>query len=226
MVCVFFDWDGTLVDSLPLLFESHNHVRREMGHKPWTMDEYRAIIVYSTRELYPRLYGDQSDTAQKMLYDYIVANHLQRLILLDGAQDLIETLATMKVPMGVVSNKRHDVLRREVEHLGWQKYFHVYNGAGVASADKPDAAPLLFAISQHPARPSIDDIIYVGDTESDLGCANAAGCPCAYIRHDLGQTDLETRFKPLIAVNNVVELKEKLINYVTLSEKKPLAAGR
>lgn len=214
MKAIFFDWDGTLVDSLPLLFASHNHVRTQMGLHPWTQEEYRKAIVYSTRELYPKIYGDKAQAAMDMLYQYITDNHLQQLTLLDGAEELIGYLVERGVPMGVVSNKRHDVLRREVEFVGWQKHFGVYNGAGVAALDKPSGVPLMHALAQHPAGISVKDIIYVGDTESDLSCAKEAGCPVAFIKHGREHADLLSRYQARYVVDNLSELKESLIEFL------------
>lgn len=215
---VFFDWDGTLVDSLPLLFASHNHVRGILGYPLWTPEEYKKAIVFSTRELYPRLYGDRAGEAQEMLYNFIRDNHLQSLELLEGAQDLVETLFGHGVTMGVVSNKRHDILRREVEYLGWDKYFVVYNGAGVAKADKPSGEPLRYALEEHGQGLGAADVIYIGDTESDLGCAADAGCPVAFIRH--GKHDelagLISQYKPAHVVDTLPELKKILINILKL----------
>lgn len=215
MKSVFFDWDGTLVDSLPFLFKAHNHVRAYLGEPLWSRDEYARAIVYSTRELYPRIYGARSDEAREMLYNYITENHIDNIDIIDGAKDVLDVLKERGVPMGLVSNKRHDVLRREVEHLGWQDYFGVYNGAGAASQDKPSGVPLLFALEQHPDKIDIKDVLYVGDTESDLSCAKEAGCPVAFIRHVTDSDLLIDKYKPRYVVNNLGELKEKLIEFVT-----------
>ncbi|PZQ48030.1 MAG: HAD family hydrolase [Micavibrio aeruginosavorus] len=211
MKAVFFDWDGTLVDSLPLLFAAHNHVRANMGLPLWTREEYAEAIVYSTRELYPKIYGEKSEEAQEMLYSYVQENHLKELILIEGAREVLEYLAEKSVPMGLVSNKRHDVLRREVEHLGWQKFFGVYNGAGAAPRDKPSGEPILYAIGLHPDKPDIGNVIYVGDTESDLSAAKEAGCPVIFIRHGKDAEALISLYKPAYVVDSLAELKEVLI---------------
>ncbi len=208
---VFFDWDGTLVDSLPLLFAAHNHVRGQLGHPLWTRDEYAKAIVYSTRELYPKLYGDRAAEAQDILYGYIQENHLKDMKVLEGAPEVVEYLASHNVPIGIVSNKRHDVLRREVEHLGWNKHFRIYNGAGVAKLDKPSGEPLLHALREHGDDLGIDDIIYIGDTESDLSCAKEAGCPVVFIRHGKDSQDLISKYNPAYVVDTLGELKEVLM---------------
>jgi phosphoglycolate phosphatase len=213
---VFFDWDGTLVDSLPLLFAAHNHVRGQLGYPLWTREEYAKAIVYSTRELYPKLYGERSQEAQDMLYGYIKENHIKQMKILEGAEDVVAYLSSHNVPMGIVSNKRHDVLRAEVEHLGWHRHFGVYNGAGVASADKPSGAPLLHALREHGQGLGTGDIIYVGDTESDLSCAKEAGCPVIFITHGKDHAALIEQYEPAYVVENVPELKEKLIEILGL----------
>jgi len=211
---VFFDWDGTLVDSLPLLFAAHNHVRRYMGHAPWSREEYMQAIVYSSRELYPRLYGDRSEEARAVLADYIHAHHLQALKVMDGAEDLLETLLARNVPMGVVSNKTHEFLQREIAHLGWEKYFPVRNGAGIAPKDKPSGAPLLHALAMHPAKPLLEGVIYVGDMESDLGCGLEAGCPVAFIRTDPRSDALIEQYKPAYVVTDMAGLKTALMEFL------------
>lgn len=208
---VFFDWDGTLVDSLPLLFAAHNHVREAMGLMKWTQDEYAKAIVYSTRELYPKIYFERAQEAQDRLYAYITENHIKEMKVLEGAEDIVEYLVKHDVPIGIVSNKRHDVLRREVEHLGWHTHFDVYNGAGVAKFDKPSGEPLLHALREHTSGVGIEDVIYVGDTESDLSCAKEAGCPVIFIRHGKNAEALIAQYKPAYVVDTLAELKQKLI---------------
>jgi phosphoglycolate phosphatase len=217
---VFFDWDGTLVDSLPMLHGAHNHVRQTFDLPIWDRDEYMKHMLHSTRELYPRIYGDRAQEGIDILYKYITDNHLDHLSLIDGAEDVLLMLKERGVPMGLVSNKRNDVLRREVEHLGWQKYFDVYIGAGVAAMDKPSGAPLIHALGLHPRGLTIDNILYVGDTESDLSCAKEAGCPVIFITHPPRRDDLIARYNPLHVVNNLLELKEKLIEFLDGAAKK------
>lgn len=214
MKAVFFDWDGTLVDSLPLLHKAHNHVREAFGYPLWSREEYMKHMLHSTRELYPAIYGKRSQEGIDLLYSYITENHLREMKLLDGAEDVLKYLLDAGVPTGLVSNKRNDVLRREVEHLGWEKYFGIYMGAGVAVKDKPSGAPLLHALKGHARGETLTDILYVGDTESDLSAAREAGWTAAFVVHAPRRDDLIEKYKPAYIVNNLAELKEKLIEYL------------
>ena len=63
-----------------------------------------------------------------------------------GAADALAAGAAW--PQGVVSNKAGRYLRAEVTHLGWAPHFGAVVGAGDASADKPDPAPILLALDR------------------------------------------------------------------------------
>ncbi len=205
---VFFDWDGTLVNSLDVIVRAHNHVRVAFGLEPWEMVDYHKTASLSSRDLYPQIYGKESDKAITMLYEYLGKHHLDYTTPLLGAEELLHALEAEGYVMGVVSNKRHEILHTEIAHLNWGRYFSGICGAAHASADKPDAAPLLLAIKY--AQLDIDpaDMLYVGDTETDLRLAAAVGCDAALLLH--GRTDMAPlieRYKPVFVTQTVPELQ-------------------
>lgn len=179
---VFFDWDGTLVDTLPFLFTAHNHVRETLGYPLWSLPEFKHFTRYSSRELYGSLYGERTAEALDVLQVFYEANHLQKLGVLPDAKPLLERLQTLGIPTGIVSNKRHGFLLREIEHLGWAHLIRVSVGAGVAEKDKPAADPLLLALGQAGLAAG-PDVWYVGDSETDMLTAQAAGCTAVLVRH-------------------------------------------
>ena len=103
-----------------------------------------------------------------------------------GAADALTAGAAW--PQGVVSNKTGRYLRAEVAHLGWAAHFGAVVGAGDASADKPDPAPIRLALDRLGAcgGPSV---WYLGDTALDMQAARAAGVTAVLIgdaSHDGG----------------------------------------
>ncbi len=91
-------------------------------------------------------------------------------------------------PQGVVSNKAGRFLRAEVTHLGWAAHFGAVVGAGDASADKPDPAPILLALDRL-GRGADRSVWYVGDTALDMAAARAAGVTAVLVgdaSHDGG----------------------------------------
>ena len=108
---IFFDWDGTLVDTLPWLLTAHNHVRTHLGHEPWSVEDFKKVIRYSSRELYGRLYGEREEEAHTVLRAFMDANHLENLEVLPDALPLLEYLHESGIPAGIISNKREAVSR-------------------------------------------------------------------------------------------------------------------
>lgn len=191
---ILFDWDGTLVDSFGLLFAAHNHVRREMGLMPWTPEEARASIRASARESYPQIYGpDKAGAAMKILYAYIDENYPPAPAVMPGAFEALEAIAGLGIPMGVVSNKRHAYLVREIEALEWQGFFTSIVGAGRAARDKPAADPALMAVSEITGGTEselLSRIWLVGDTQTDILCAKAAACIPVFMRGGMGEDEI------------------------------------
>ena len=176
---IIFDWDGTLVSTLGLLHDAHNHARIKLGHTPWTLDEYKSHMHNSSLKLYPELYGERAEEGLDHLYKYVEENHLTGLAPLDNALNFVEMLSSRKIPMVLVSNKKHRYLIKEVTALGWEKYFLSIVGAGEAANDKPDPDPVYMALEQaNLGKEALANALYFGDTTTDVECAKALGVDC------------------------------------------------
>ena len=198
---VLLDWDGTLVNSMQGIFEAHNHVRVYMGNPAWTWEEYKGFMRSSSRELYPKLYGDRSQEAMDVLYEYYGAHHLQGLEELPDAANLLAAIHALNIPMGVVSNKKHEMLVREAKHLGWDRYFGgAMVGAGVAAKDKPAPEPVHMALDIMKIKPDQGLMWYIGDTITDLQVAKAANCNAVLVLHGENKDDLISEFSPYLVV--------------------------
>jgi len=211
MKAVIFDWDGTLVDTCALVLEAHNHVRAHYGLPLWSEHDLFGKSSQSARECYPEIYKDQAEAALERLYGFMQSRHLDHLTEITGAGALIQKLHASDIPMGVVSNKRHDLLLREVSHIGWDHYFKTVIGAGHALKDKPAADPLHLALDRMQAREDIDSVYYVGDTETDLACAKAGGCPAIYVSHGKDSQELAGKYQPVFIANDLSVLEEYLM---------------
>ncbi len=208
---VFFDWDGTLADTAQMVVDAHNHVRR-MYDKPMIgFDDIFGQITKSARETFPDLYGaEHAGIAEEELYKFTREKRFEYLKLLPGALPLIDFLHDAGIPIGVVSNKRHEGLGQEIEGLGLGDKIAVYVGAGQAREDKPSAAPLLLALERHGKGLAPADILYVGDTEADLLCARNAGAPCIFVPHLYGKRELYDVYKPLFMLETLDEFTAML----------------
>ena len=173
---VLFDWDGTLVNSWPIIHESMNQTLEAMGHVKWTVEETNERVRRSLREAFPPIFGDRWEEARDIFYSAYRAVHLERVEKKEGAEELIEVLFKLGVYLGVVSNKSGGHLRAESKKLGWDRYFEGrLIGATDARRDKPATDPVYMALTGSGISPG-SDVWFVGDTWVDIACGRAANC--------------------------------------------------
>lgn len=172
---VFFDLDGTLIDSYDAITSSVNHVRRSHSLKPLTVDEVRPRVGHGVEKLL-RATVDGTDLARDIpLYK---EHHLQACVqhtrLLPGAVELLDLLTRHGIGMGICSNKPKGFTSLILQALGIQGRFAAVCGPEDASLPKPHPGMLLEA--GHRLNVSLADSLYVGDMLVDIQAGRAAGC--------------------------------------------------
>jgi phosphoglycolate phosphatase len=181
---VIFDWDNTLVDSWPAIAEAINSMREQLGYEVWTLDQVRAKCTRAARDSFPEWFGEDWKKAYDIYYrEFEEIRRKREIQALPGAVELLQWLTERCVPVFVVSNKRGDYLRLEVEKLSWQGFFAGIVGAQDAPRDKPAREHVDFALQ--PAGIEADaSVLFVGDSETDVFCARNAGCTPVFIGSD------------------------------------------
>lgn len=179
---ILFDWDNTLVDSWVMIHHAMTATFNALGQRPWTLEECRRNIRKSARDSFPELFGARAEEATAVFYRTYEADHLSQLRALPGAEAMLRTLAAADdLLLGVVSNKRGHLLRKEAVELGWDRYFGPLVGANDAEKDKPAREVVDFALagSGIAAGP---EVWFVGDTDIDVLCAHNSGCTAILVR--------------------------------------------
>ncbi len=183
---LLFDWDNTLVDGWAGITAALNATFDAFGHPAWTVEDTRNRVRVSLRESFPQMFGTRWEDARDIFYDTLSRQHLAHVSPMPGMADVLE--AGVSWPQGVVSNKAGLFLRREVTHLGWERFFTAVVGAGDAAADKPAPDPILLALSRIGRVPD-RSVWYMGDTALDMRAAQAAGVTAVLVgnaEHDGG----------------------------------------
>ena len=178
---LLFDWDDTLVDNWGTIHAALNATLAAMGRPRWSFEETLRRVRQSSRDGFPRMFGERWQEAQKIFYQAFARDHLQTLQALPDAEATLKRLSDAGLYLAVVSNKHGDFLRREAEHLGWSGYFRRLVGAGDAAADKPavDAVAMALDGSGLDRGP---DVWFVGDADIDVECARNAGLTAVLLR--------------------------------------------
>lgn len=171
---ILFDWDNTLVDTWAIIHLALNDTFTEYRLPLWTIEDVRQRVRHSMRDSFPQIFGPRWEEAGEFYRNAYRRHYADTLSALPGAAQVLETLGDSGIVLGVVSNKQGPQLRKEVELLGWDKYFHKVIGASDASHDKPHPAPVLMALEGSGVKPSLD-VWMLGDSDIDIECANRCG---------------------------------------------------
>lgn len=169
---VLFDWDNTLVDTWPTIHAALNMTLEYMQHPAWSLDKVKSNVKRSMRESFPEMFAERWEEAAAHYQKSYRSIHLGHLQPLPGAEDTLRMLKEKKLFLGVVTNKKSDTLKLELDHLGWRHYFDVLVGAGDAARDKPSADPAILALKLYNGARN-EAVWFVGDTVVDLECAAA-----------------------------------------------------
>ena len=183
-----FDLDGTLVDTAPDLSRALNHTLALAGlggvdeslTRHWVGHGVRAMLEAAFRHLGHAARPDELDHHQAVLVDHYAA-HIADYSL--PYPTVVETLTalTNRAPLAVVTNKPTDLSNRLLDAVDLARYFEVVVGRGSTERFKPHPEPALHACEALGA--AVEHALFVGDSETDVLCARAAGCDIVLYRH-------------------------------------------
>ncbi|NUN94147.1 MAG: HAD-IA family hydrolase [Verrucomicrobiae bacterium] len=174
---VFFDLDGTLVDSFDDIAASVNHALAACAHPTQAPATIKSWVGEGIHALMRRALGaddpERIERAVAAWRGHYEAHGLDQTRPYDGIVPLLKRLRQAKLRLGVVSNKLEHLTRAMLDGLRLTPFFEVVVGGDTAPSRKPDPAPLRFAAEKLGLAGG--RFLFVGDTSNDLLAARAAG---------------------------------------------------
>lgn len=177
---VTFDLDGTLLDTIEDLTDSMNAALAGLGYPERSIAESKRLVgdgldTFVRRVLPPEVSDDPSVAARlrEQMRDEYKRRNSVKTRLYEGMAELLDALTERGISMAVLSNKPHDSTLEIVRKYFPRWTFGAIFGARDGVPIKPDpAAALEIARILHLA-PA--EILYLGDTNTDMWTANRAG---------------------------------------------------
>lgn len=180
---IVFDLDGTLVDTAPDLINTLNVVfaRKNMPAVPYATA--RNLIGGGARAMIAR--GIEAEggvlpaaEVDRMFADFIAhyTDHIaDRSRPFPGATETLDALAAQRYRLAVCTNKLERLSLSLLQKLGLADRFAAICGQDTFGVQKPDPDMLRRTISAAGGDPQ--QAIMVGDSETDIRTARAAGVP-------------------------------------------------
>jgi phosphoglycolate phosphatase len=210
MEAIVFDWDGTLMDSLPAVFDANARVLAEYG-VPFDEARYRAAYTPDWRVMYQRL--GLPDEAMEAAGDRWLELYRDTddARLLPGAADALRRLADAGFVLGLVTAGDEIVVQAQMERLGVAGLLpiRVYGSDDIASKPHPD--PLLRALRQLERSDRAELARYVGDVPDDMRMARAVGALGIGIESAIGSREELAAAGAAAVYSSVADFVEDLL---------------
>ena len=176
---VLFDLDGTLLDTLADIANATNAALTRLGLPTHPQDAYRYFLGGGMDCLVRRSAPERchdSETLAKLheaIREEYSTRWAQNTRPYPGIAELLAGLDERGIVKVVFSNKPDDFTKKTVEKLLPDHHFEIIRGAKPDVPVKPDPAGAIRIAQQLDIAP--ERFIYLGDTDTDMQTANAAG---------------------------------------------------
>lgn len=174
---VFFDLDGTLVDSAPDLIAAVEALCVELGAPPPDSARVRQVVSAGgramLREGLPGADDVMIDQFLPRFLDIYSANMVERTRLYDGMADVLAGFESRGIAWGVVTNKPGWLARPMMEQMHLASRCSALVTGDCLPVRKPDPAPVLHACRL--AGVDVAATAFVGDDLRDVQAGRAAG---------------------------------------------------
>ncbi|MEJ7733070.1 MAG: HAD hydrolase-like protein [Polyangiaceae bacterium] len=207
---VVFDLDGTLVDSRGDIVAAVNHALLATGRAAlpgpvivqYIGDGARALCARAARV------PESSEEVDVLLADflaYYVEHPIDFTRWMAGAQEALDELATMSMPLGICTNKPRATTEAVLGALGIRTRFRGIVAGGDMLEKKPAPAPLLGVAKQLGVPPEL--CVMVGDLPQDAWRA-PRGHALHRHRERLGPRERLLESRPDVTLASLLEVPD------------------
>lgn len=177
---VIFDLDGTLSDSIHSIKYCGDKAMEAVGMSGFSTDDYKYFVGDGAANLIKRALianGDGElihfEEAFAVYREVFRENCMYRVEPYEGIRELLAALKERGIKLAVLSNKPHIETINVIETLFGKDYFDVIQGQKDNVAIKPSPEGAFQILEQ--LKMTADDILYLGDTATDMKTGKGAG---------------------------------------------------
>jgi len=207
---LFFDLDGTLIDSKLDLALSVNAALEHMGRAALPHQTIYSYVGSGASTLIERALGrnatkEEAEVGLAYFLAYYRAHMLDNTVTYSGVREGLESLK--EHPMAVLTNKPVRFSQRILEGLGIAHYFKYVYGGNSFQTKKPDPEGVNVLLRDLAIAPH--EAMMVGDSEVDVRTARNAGTWACGVSYGLGAEGLRAH-PPDLMLDSLAELPARL----------------
>ncbi len=180
--CIIWDWNGTLLDDVPLNIGIVNTLLRERGIKTIdSVDYYKSEFSFPIIDFYRKVGFDLENE------DFtLIARQYARLFdegypsadIFPDAEEILRLVKHSGKEQLIISASEQGYLLKQVEYFELSHYFtDILGVSDVLGSSKIERAKKWIAERNIDPR----SVLFIGDTEHDRDAAKAIGCDCVLV---------------------------------------------
>lgn len=204
---VLFDLDGTLVDSLPLIFRTYRHVFDEMNI-PWDEKGIEKMIGLPLKDIGKHFTGKEESRFEDLYQTYYHRDLDLFTRLFPGTLDMLSNLEKRQIKLGIVTSKGKPGTKRTTAFTGIDRFMDVIITAHDLLKHKPDPEPLLHAVEFLGAH--VSRTIYIGDSRFDILTGRNAGARTLGVTWGLASREEMVSLQP----DGIIDRWDELMKYI------------
>lgn len=205
---IFFDLDGTLINTNKLIVSSFQYVFKENLD---LMVEEQEIVQYFGEPLsytMAKYTEDRVDELVQKYVEYSLSIHDEYTEGFNGVEEGLCYLREKGFKLAVVTSKRRNTALRGLRLFDLEKYFDVIISPEDTEKHKPCGEPVLKACEVLNLSP--EEVLMVGDSHNDILCGRNAGSKTCLVKYTALPLEKLLEHKP----DYVIESIEDIINII------------
>ncbi|MGE6796007.1 phosphoglycolate phosphatase [Psychrobacter immobilis] len=175
---LIFDFDGTLIDSVPDLADATNAMLTTLGKETYPIDSIRNWVGNGSRMLVERalvgkvevlegeLTVEEADHAEQVFFEAYNNISGSKTVAYSDVDSGLKKLKDAGYTLALVTNKPIRFVPKILQSFGWQDLFAEVLGGDSLAVKKPDPAPLLHVCDALDVTPA--QAVMIGDSRNDI----------------------------------------------------------
>ncbi len=204
---ILFDFDGTLIDTQQAIIDTYREMFRKFRPDyTLTKEEELSFIGPALKDVFPKYFKED---VNYLIEEYRTINfelHHSSVKPIEGAIEILKELKAQGYRIGVVSSKLNEGVVYGAKLFKMDAYFDVIIGLDDVKDAKPSPEGIFKACDLMNVPRS--DVIYVGDSVSDIKAGKNANAFTIGFIFDENRRDALLKSKPSRSVDKLTDILE------------------
>ena len=218
---LIFDFDGTLIDSVPDLADATNAMLTTLGKAPYPIETIRNWVGNGSKMLVERalvgkievlegeLIQEETDHAEQVFFDAYKNLSGNKTVAYPDVDSGLKKLKAAGFTLALVTNKPIRFVPKILQSFGWQDLFSEVLGGDSLPVKKPDPAPLLHVCEALNVTPA--QAVMIGDSRNDILAGQNANMDTLGLSYGYNYGQDIRELNPTVAFDDFAALVDYLL---------------